>query len=114
MLPERDNAFSNKYPGWLWEQLPQDFGNAVRRPNGVPALIQDMFHVNKVEWGFCYGDIHTNNTKIEVWYGGTDDTTPHGKWICEQLGVEGHLIKDAGHGLIHSDFEPILKNLLHA
>lgn len=114
MLSTRDNAFQNKYPGWLWEQMPQDFGNAVHEPNGVPAMIQDMFHVHKVEWGFRYQDIHTNNTKIEVWYGGADDTAPHGKWICQQLGVEGRLIDDAGHGLIHSDFEPILENLLRA
>ena len=117
MLSKSDNDFQNKHPDWLWGQYPKDFADAVREPNGVPAMLNDMFHVNRVDWGFSYKDIankNVNDSNIKVWYGGSDDTAPHGKWICGELGVEGHLVEDAGHGLIHSHFESILESILQA
>jgi hypothetical protein len=79
-------------------------------------MLQDMFDLNRVPWGFGYSDLCDTSRrvqKIQVWYGGADDTAPHGKWICEQIpGIESRCIDNAGHGLIHSEFGPILDALL--
>ena len=86
-----------------------DFGYAVHAPHGVSAMLGDMFHVNRSAWGFRYSDL---NVPIQVWYGGVDDTAPHGEWICGQLGIKGRCIAGSGHGLIFSEFGPIICGVL--
>ena len=117
IVAEKDVAFMKDHPEFFQVQYAADFGDAVKPPNGVSPMLEDMFHLNKVPWGFGYSDLtrdnkNNNPNKFQVWYGGADDTAPHGKWVCEQLGIEGRCIDDAGHGLIHSEFGPILEDLL--
>lgn len=100
-------------PEFFQKQYAVDFGDAVRPPGGVTALLQDMFHVNRVPWGFRYSDLRKDSmAAMQVWWGDADGTAPHGKWICEQLGVEGQCVQGAGHGLIYSEFGPIIQALL--
>ena len=119
IVAKNDVAFMDRHPEFFREQVAADFGDAVRAPGGVAALLQDMFHVHRVPWGFRYADLRTGVAAsgraapaMQVWWGDADDTAPHGEWICEQLGVEGTCVEGAGHGLIHSEFGAILQALL--
>uniref|UniRef100_A0A7S4UZW7 AB hydrolase-1 domain-containing protein n=1 Tax=Ditylum brightwellii TaxID=49249 RepID=A0A7S4UZW7_9STRA len=114
VLCQKDVAFMKEHADFQ-VQHAADFGDAVCAPNGVEAMLEDMFHINQKPWEFRYSDVKTsnnNNNPIQVWWGGADDTAPHGKWICKQLGVEGECIIDAGHGLIHTEFDRIVDALL--
>ena len=110
----KDIAFMKEHSNFFEGEYAENFGQAVHEPHGVPAMLQDMFHLNSVSWGFSYAQIGRQNPglSLQVWYGSADDTAPHGKWICEQLGVEGTKVEDAGHGLIHNEFEEILRALV--
>jgi len=110
IVAKKDVAFMKEHPDFFKDRYASDFGDAVKPPHGVAAMLEDMFHVNNVPWEFGYSDVV--GVPVQVWWGGADDTAPHGKWICEQLGVEGTCVGDAGHGLIHSEFGPIVEALL--
>ncbi len=114
IVAKKDVQFMKDHPDFFDVQYAADFGDAVKAPNGVPAMLEDMFHLNKVSWDFGYSDLNVAKSRVpvQVWMGTADDTAPHGKWICNQLGIEGRCIEDAGHGLIHSEFGPILEDLL--
>jgi len=115
IVAEKDVAYMKEHPEFFQVQYAAAFGDAVHAPNGVPAMLEDMFHLNSAPWGFAYSELGKSKTDtfpVQAWWGGADDTAPHGKWICEQIGVEGQCVEDAGHGLIHNEFEPIIKSLL--
>mmetsp|Transcript_3001 Transcript_3001/g.6640 ORF Transcript_3001/g.6640 Transcript_3001/m.6640 type:complete len:308 (-) Transcript_3001:396-1319(-) len=114
IVAEKDVVFMKEHPEFFQVQYAADFGDAVKAPNGVSAMLQDMFHLNKVPWGFGYSDLAVSRSRVpvEVWWGSADDTAPHGKWVCGQLGIEGRCIESAGHGLVHSEFGPIIEQLL--
>lgn len=113
----KDIAFMKEHSDFFEGEYAANFGQAVHEPHGVPAMLQDMFHLNSVPWGFSYAQFGRKSglgLSLKVWYGSADDTAPHGKWICEQLGEEGTCVADAGHGLIHNEFEEILRALVRA
>jgi len=114
IVAKKDVNFMVNHPEFFEAQCAADFGDAVKAPNGVPALLDDMFHVNWVSWNFRYSDLDLTKSgvPIQVWWGSADDVAPHGGWICNQLGIEGRCVNDAGHGLIHSEFGAILDDLL--
>lgn len=114
IVAKKDVAFMEEHAEFFQVQFADDFGQAVREPHGVSAMLQDMFHLNRVPWEFGYSDLGAVRSRVpvQVWWGGADDTAPHGKWICDQLGIEGECVEEAGHGLIHTEFGPILKALL--
>lgn len=112
IVAKKDVSFMKEHPDFFQHQYASDFGDAVKAPHGVDAMLEDMFHVNNVLWEFGYSDIISSGVPVEVWWGGADDTAPHGQWICQQLGVEGTRLGDAGHGLIHSEFGAIVQAVL--
>lgn len=114
IVAKKDVQFMKDYPDFFDVQYAADFGDAVKPPNGVSAMLEDMFHVNKFPWNFSYSDLNVTKSRVpvQVWMGTADDTAPHGKWICNQLGIQGRSVEDAGHGLVHSEFGPILEDIL--
>lgn len=115
IVAEKDASFMREHQAFFGETYAADFGDAVRAPNGADAMLQDMFHLNRLPWGFGYPDLAGGRgPPVEVWWGDADDTAPHGEWICGQLGIKGRRVEGAGHGLLHSEFGPILDELLRA
>lgn len=114
IVAKKDVQFMKEHPHFFEVQYAADFGDAVKAPNGVSAMLEDMFHLNKIPWNFTYSDLNVMKSRvpIQVWIGSADDTAPHGKWICNQLGVEGRCVEGAGHGLIHSEFGQILESIM--
>lgn len=114
IVAKKDLAFMEDHPKFFEVQFGADFGDAVKAPNGVSAMLEDMFHLNRVLWNFSYADLNFTKSRVpvQVWWGSADDTAPHGKWICDQLRIEGRCIDGAGHGLIHSEFGPIVDDVL--
>lgn len=126
IVAKKDAEFMEQNREFFRGRFVQDFGDAVRPPNGVDAMLDDMFRVNRKAWGFSYSDAAVAVGKagaagnagqpptVAVWWGSDDDTAPHGEWVCRQLGVSpGRCrVEGGGHGIIHSELGPILRDLL--
>jgi len=66
IVAEKDVTFMKDHPDFFQVQFAADFGDAVKPPNGVSAMLQDMFDLNRAPWGFGYSDLCANNASRRV------------------------------------------------
>lgn len=117
-----DLQFKKEFFAKMEKDFQSAIGDAVDG-KGDEAMRQDMFLVAVNDWGFKIKDISLNNDKfqsqIHVWFGTQDHATPNGDWIFDQLATNNdsksvfkHKENGHSHGIIHSRFDDILKQLV--